>query len=184
MRAWILGLLAVTLVACGAPRFDSVEQAAYADAVCTTIDGWQRVPDSYCPIGDDDPPPGYPYRWRYRPYRTSDPVVVIPYNGYEVDRTVWVDRRPTNITTINIHRGDFPETAPAGSRATSFNAPPSATAYVPDKKPGSASVTRGGLGSTSAAYTPVESAKAGPPPKRIPPPPVGKRPMAAAKKKK
>lgn len=178
LRALLASLLTGVLVACGAGTYQSYEDAAYAGAICTDPAGY-RVPDSYCPIGDGPPPAGYAYSWAYRPYRSTDRDIDVVYVGYPVDTHVWVHTRPANVATLNIDRGSFPETEPAGQpRASSAR-----IATEPVRRAGSSSVTRGGLGSTSAA--PVTNAnKPAPPPKRIGPPPAGARPMAAAKAKK
>lgn len=188
MRRLILLLLASLVLVGGCARANpaSYEDAAYADAVCVDPGG-QRVPDSYCPIGDDAPPPGYQYSWRYRPYQANGPAVIIPYTGYHIDaHDGWTDRRPVNITTININRGSFPENPPAGSTASSFKADPKDTIYDPkvgnnvNTSPAN-SVTRGGLGSTTGSkFQPVpgsSNAKRG----QIAPPPAGARPMGKAR---
>lgn len=103
-----------------------------------------------CPIGDGvvNPGPHGSYGWDYYPY---DPTVVhhvvVPYVGYPVDRS-WSRQRPANVTTINIHRGDFAASPPAGQPGTAADVP-----LQPDGKVQTSTVTRGGLGMGATSVT-------------------------------
>jgi hypothetical protein len=139
----LLGLLA--LAGCAHPQYASVEQAAYAGAICTD-GGWVRVPDNYCPIGDD-PVAGSQFFWRYRPYRDTDPDIHVVYVGQPIaDRSVWVQSRPANITTINIQRGDFPERPAAGQPLTTEVDVPTTPARQRAAQDAKNGIQRGGLG--------------------------------------
>jgi hypothetical protein len=172
-RLLVLLALFIVLISCGTSTFNSYDDAAYAGAICT--DGTNiRVPDDYCPIGDGDAPAGYRYHWAYQPYRNTARNIDVVYVGYPVDTHVWVHQVPANVSTLHVDRGSFPVAPAAGQ-------PRTAHVIVATEPVRQSSVTRGGLGSTSAAATPV--GKAGPPPRPIPPPPSGARAMAAARAK-
>lgn len=170
---------AAALSACGGPTFATVEDAAYAGALCTDRGGI-RVPDDYCPIGDGDVG-GYPYQWRYQTYRSNQPDLDIVYVGYPV-ATTWTVQRPINVTTLHIDRGSFPADPPAGSRATSAR-----VATAPQRAAQSTSSARGGLGSTAgrdaAAAAPAAPTTATPARKSLAPPPKATRPMGSASSK-
>lgn len=168
-RLAVSALLGFTLVACGTRPVQVIDDDQYAEAICTDSVGI-RLPDTYCPIGDIY---GGPFNWRYYPYRGNVSNVVTPYVGYAIPNSGWVDRRPTNITTINIIRGDIPEKPPAGVKASTVSVP---TAPVTRKAAttGSSTVTRGGLGVKSAA-APVTQKVAPPPPKPAPPAPTTRK---------
>jgi hypothetical protein len=169
----LISLLA--LAGCAHPQFASVEQAAYAGAICTD-GGWTRVPDNYCPIGDE-PVAGSQFFWRYRPYRDTDQDIHVVYVGQRLDdRSLWTDRRPDNVTTIYIQRGDFPERpAPGQPLTTEVDVPtkPARDRAAEDARKG---IQRGGLGvsggtqqQTAAAGKPA--GKPAPPAKPLPPAP-------------
>jgi hypothetical protein len=185
MRAVILWLLGAVLVLTGCaprPSFDTVDDAAYAGAICTD-GGWTRVPDQYCPIGDE-PVGGQQYWWRYRPYRDTDRDIDVVYVGYQVDRTVWIDRRPARVSTLHIDRGSFPTDPPASAGPVS-RAKVLTAAEKRRQDDAARGVSRGGLGSTQAATrssTP-ETAQAQVSRRPPPPPPAGQRAMAKAKTK-
>jgi hypothetical protein len=159
---------------CSTPQFNSYDEAAWAGAMCVDR-GWTRVPDNYCPIGDE-PAPNHPFFWAYRPYNASTPDVDIVYVGYPVDRHVWVNTRPARVSTLHIDRGSYPERPAAGSApATSVRVP---TAPVRQK---TSTITRGGLGTPGARATnapaPKPGAASAAAPKALPKAPAS-RPMA------
>lgn len=130
---------------CATPQFNSYDEAAWAGAMCVD-NGWTRVPDNYCPIGDE-PAPGHPFFWAYRPYQSSAPDIDIVYVGYPVDRHIWVNTRPARVSTLHIDRGSFPERPAAGAApATSVRVP-----SAPVRQQKASTITRGGLGTPGAS---------------------------------
>lgn len=137
---------------CGAspPTYDN---NLFASTICVD-NAWMRVPDNYCPIGDQVFP-DHPYHWVYDEYTANEADLDIVYVGYPVERTRYITTRPSRVPTLNIDRGRFPERPQSGVNASTVRIPTIAV----ERKQGSSSVQRGGLGvpnaRATAAPTPV-----------------------------
>lgn len=174
--------LAAVLTACGASAGDD---GRYASVVCADRQD-VRVPDNYCPIGDDDHDTGRQYGWMYAPYSSNDDDLDVAYVGYPVDRGRYSRYRPRDVPTYNLDRGRFPEHPPAGVRAESVRVPvaPSALQRRAAKTSGAGTVKRGGFGVTRSAgerragSPVVTKGKAWAPPRATPSTPSGRRMMA------
>jgi hypothetical protein len=154
--------LALVLGACGArPAPATYEEAAWAGALC--VDGsYVRVPDTYCPIGDEVVA-GHPYFWAYREYTDRDRDIDVVYVGYPVERGRWVNTRPARVSTLRIDRGSYPE-RPAAGQAQTSQVRVETAAEKRRKLDAAKGITRGGLGVGTPVPDKAPVAKAATPP--------------------
>lgn len=151
MRKWTAGLLLAAVAGCSAPAqaipASQYDDQYYADKVCRDLE-WTRVPDEYCPIGDNIP--GYQFQWAWDEYTEWDLNTRTVYVGYPVDRIQYVATRPPRVQTLHVRAGIPARPAP-GVSSSSFELPTMPAERKAAEVKRSPTITRGGLGVATPA---------------------------------